>query len=139
MGELVVLEAEGCEMQNRGSPGGANVVHPKIILNFSTCAKVNSTQLPTNSKMSDIEMDGGVALGVVSPTHSQLAERINGGAMDVKSPALNGAPSVADSTVSSRLYVADSLLEPTFPDSTQTHHRKQAYSLHLRPRKPARQ
>jgi regulator of ribosome biosynthesis len=51
-------------------------------------------------------MDGGVALGAVSPTHSQLAERINGGAMDVKSPALNGAPSVADSTVSSRLYVA---------------------------------
>lgn len=45
--------------------------------------------------MSDVEMDGGVALGVTSPTHSQLADEINGGAMDVKS--------VADSTVSSRL------------------------------------
>ncbi|KAH6839661.1 hypothetical protein J4E91_003881 [Alternaria rosae] len=50
--------------------------------------------------MSDTEMDGGVALGGTSPTHSQLADEINGGAMDVKS---NGAPSVADSTVSSRL------------------------------------
>jgi regulator of ribosome biosynthesis len=56
--------------------------------------------------MSDTEMDGGVALGAASPTHSQLAEKINGGAMDVKSPALNGAASVADSTLSSRLYVA---------------------------------
>jgi regulator of ribosome biosynthesis len=68
--------------------------------------------------MSDTEMDGGVALGGVSPTHSQLADKINGGAMDVKSPALNGAPSVADSTISSRLYVADSLpLEPMPADS----------------------
>jgi regulator of ribosome biosynthesis len=55
--------------------------------------------------MSDTEMDGGVALGAASPTHSQLAEKINGGAMDVKSPALNGAASVADSTLSSRLPV----------------------------------
>jgi regulator of ribosome biosynthesis len=62
-------------------------------------------------------MDGGVALGAVSPTHSQLADKINGGAMDVKSPALNGAASVADSTVSSRLYVAGSfLLQPSFAD-----------------------
>lgn len=55
--------------------------------------------------MSDIEMDGGVALAVTSPTHSQLADEINGGAMDVT--AMNGAASVADSTVSSRLYDAD--------------------------------
>jgi regulator of ribosome biosynthesis len=45
-------------------------------------------------------MDGGVALGGTSPTHSQLVDEINGGAMDVKS---NGAASVADSTISSRL------------------------------------
>jgi len=50
-------------------------------------------------------MDGGVALGLTSPTQSQLADEINGGAMDVKSP-INGAASVADSTVSSRLYVS---------------------------------
>lgn len=55
--------------------------------------------------MSDIEMDGGVALNGASPTHSQLAERINGGAMDMKSPMLNGAASIADSTISGRLYV----------------------------------
>jgi regulator of ribosome biosynthesis len=54
--------------------------------------------------MSDTEMDGGVALNAASPTHSQLAERINSGAMDVKSPALNGAASMADSTISGRLY-----------------------------------
>jgi regulator of ribosome biosynthesis len=53
--------------------------------------------------MSDTEMDGGVALGAASPTHSQLAEQINNGAMDVKSPKMNGAASVADSTISSRL------------------------------------
>jgi regulator of ribosome biosynthesis len=53
--------------------------------------------------MSDTEMDGGVALNGASPTHSQLAERINGGAMDMKSPTMNGAASIADSTISSRL------------------------------------
>ncbi|KAG9196409.1 hypothetical protein G6011_01530 [Alternaria panax] len=52
--------------------------------------------------MSDTEMDGGVALGAASPTHSQLVDQINGGAMDVHT---NGAASVADSTVSSRLPV----------------------------------
>jgi len=56
--------------------------------------------------MSDTEMDGGVALGLTSPTQSQLADEINGGAMDVKSP-INGAASVADSTISSRLYVSN--------------------------------
>lgn len=55
--------------------------------------------------MSDTEMDGGVALDGASDTHSQLAERINGGAMDVVSPNFNGAASVADSTVSGRLPV----------------------------------
>ncbi|EUC44551.1 hypothetical protein COCMIDRAFT_6158 [Bipolaris oryzae ATCC 44560] len=45
--------------------------------------------------MSDTEMGGGFALGVTSPTQSQLADEINGGAMDVNS--------VADSTISSRL------------------------------------
>jgi regulator of ribosome biosynthesis len=54
-------------------------------------------------KMSDTEMDGGVALNGASPTHSALAERINNGAMDVKSPNMNGAASIADSTISSRL------------------------------------
>jgi regulator of ribosome biosynthesis len=53
--------------------------------------------------MSDTEMDGGVALNGASPTHSALAERINNGAMDVKSPNMNGAASIADSTISSRL------------------------------------
>ncbi|OAL06769.1 RRS1-domain-containing protein [Phaeosphaeriaceae sp. SRC1lsM3a] len=53
--------------------------------------------------MSDTEMNGGVALSVASDTHSQLAERINDGAMDMKSPMLNGAMSVADSTISGRL------------------------------------
>ncbi|KAL6706871.1 Rhodanese-related sulfurtransferase [Coniothyrium glycines] len=48
--------------------------------------------------MSDTEMDGGVALDVASPTHSQLAEKINGGAMD-----MNGTASVADSTAPGRL------------------------------------
>ncbi|KAF1838358.1 RRS1-domain-containing protein [Decorospora gaudefroyi] len=51
--------------------------------------------------MSDTEMGGGVVLGVTSPTQSQLADEINGGAMDVGA----GAASVADSTVSSRLPV----------------------------------
>jgi len=54
--------------------------------------------------MSDTEMDGGVVLNGASPTHSQLAEQINGGAMDVKSPNTNGAASLADSTMSGRLY-----------------------------------
>lgn len=58
--------------------------------------------------MSDTEMNGGVALNVASPTHSQLAERINGGAMDMS----NGAMSVADSTVSGRLYVSYRFLFP---------------------------
>lgn len=49
-----------------------------------------------NNKMSDTEMDGDVALDGASDTHSQLAARINGGAMDVNS--------VVDSTVSGRLY-----------------------------------
>ncbi|CAN9411397.1 unnamed protein product [Alternaria alternata] len=53
--------------------------------------------------MSDTEMDGSVALGAVSPTHSHLVDEINGGAMDVHA---NGAASVADSTVSSRLPIA---------------------------------
>ncbi|KAH3916041.1 hypothetical protein HBI56_038740 [Parastagonospora nodorum] len=53
--------------------------------------------------MSDTEMDGGVALNGASNTHSQLVDRINSGAMDVKSPTLNGAASIADSTVSGRL------------------------------------
>ena len=74
---------------------------PKIILNFRS--HLRSTDFcdyhdKTNRKpatMSDVEMEGGVALGVTSPTQSQLADEINGGAMDVKS--------VADSTVSSRL------------------------------------
>ncbi|KAI2479427.1 RRS1 protein [Pyrenophora tritici-repentis] len=58
--------------------------------------------------MSDTEMDRGVALALTSPTQSQLADEINGGAMDVTSPLLmNGAAaSVADSTVSSRLPVS---------------------------------
>jgi regulator of ribosome biosynthesis len=63
----------------------------------------HSQEETTSHKMSDTEMDGGVALNAASPTHSQLAERINGGAMDVKSPALNGAASMADSTISGRL------------------------------------
>lgn len=54
--------------------------------------------------MSDSEMDGGgIALDVASPAHSQLAERIDGGAMDVKSPSLNGSASIADSTATGRL------------------------------------
>ncbi|KAH9860683.1 hypothetical protein J1614_012015 [Plenodomus biglobosus] len=51
--------------------------------------------------MTDTEMDGGVALQATSPTHSQLADKINGGAMDVS--YTNGAASIADSTVTSRL------------------------------------
>jgi hypothetical protein len=57
----------------------------------------------TQHKMSDTEMDGGVALNGASPTHSQLAERINSGAMDVKSPSMNGAASIAESTIAGRL------------------------------------
>ncbi len=53
--------------------------------------------------MSDTEMDGGVALDKASPTGSQLADQINDGAMDVKSPNIGTALSVADSTMSSRL------------------------------------
>ena len=64
----------------------------------------NSPKKTPPRKMSDTEMDGGVALNGASPSHSQLAERINSGAMDVKSPNLNGAASVADSTITSRLY-----------------------------------
>ena len=64
--------------------------------------------------MSDTEMSGGVALSGASPTHSQLAERINGGAMDMS----NGAMSVADSTVSGRLYVS---YHNVFPHTTDKH------------------
>ncbi|KAF2630565.1 RRS1-domain-containing protein [Macroventuria anomochaeta] len=46
-------------------------------------------------------MNGGVALD----THSHLADRINGGAMDVDAPS-NAALSVADSTATGRLPVA---------------------------------
>ncbi|KAI8935764.1 hypothetical protein NX059_007284 [Plenodomus lindquistii] len=53
--------------------------------------------------MSDTEMDGGVALQATSPTHSQLADKINGGAMDVT--YANGAASIAESTATSRLPV----------------------------------
>lgn len=56
-------------------------------------------------------MDGGVALDATSPSHSHLADEINGGAMDVKSPSFTLAHSVADSTATSRLYV---LLLPTW-------------------------
>jgi len=56
---------------------------------------------PNTPIMSDTEMDGGIALA--SPTHSQLADKINGGAMDVS--RANGAASLAESTVTSRLYV----------------------------------
>ncbi|OAL53210.1 RRS1-domain-containing protein [Pyrenochaeta sp. DS3sAY3a] len=53
--------------------------------------------------MSDTEMDGGVALDATSPSHSHLADEINGGAMDVKSPSFTLAHSVADSTATNRL------------------------------------
>lgn len=77
---------------------------PKIILisppgtTLTFCASHGKTRLDTQTDpttMSDTEMGGGVALGVTSPTQSQLADEINGGAMDVHS--------VADSTISSRL------------------------------------
>lgn len=55
--------------------------------------------------MSDTEMDGGVALDVTSPTHSHLADQINGGAMDVDSALVNAALSTAGSTATGRLYV----------------------------------
>jgi hypothetical protein len=70
----------------------------------ATSTRTSASTKPAQHNMSDTEMDGGVALGGASPTHSQLAERINSGAMDVKSPALNGAASTADSTMSGRLY-----------------------------------
>jgi regulator of ribosome biosynthesis len=52
-------------------------------------------------------MDGGVALNGTSDSHSQLADRIKGGAMD-----MNGAASVADSTLSGRLYGIQHLCTP---------------------------
>lgn len=52
-------------------------------------------------------MTGGVALH----THSHLADRINGGAMDVDAPN-NAALSVADSTATSRLCVSKSPSPP---------------------------
>lgn len=58
--------------------------------------------------MSDTEMNGGVALRAASPTHSQLADKINGGAMDVT--YTNGAASIAESTATSRLYVLNFLV-----------------------------
>jgi regulator of ribosome biosynthesis len=47
--------------------------------------------------MTDVEMTGGASLGSVSSSHSHLADRINGGAMDVQS--------LADSTATGRLSV----------------------------------
>lgn len=94
---------EFCDGRSLGSPP---LVHGLEIYSELLAAGAQSEILPKPldpRKMSDTEMDGGVALGGTSPTHSQLADEINGGAMDVKS---NGAPSVADSTISSRLYVA---------------------------------
>lgn len=73
--------------------------------------------------MSDTEMDGGATLDVASPTQSQLAERITGGAMDVKSPNLNGDASVADSTATGRLYGQYAAFT-AFTDRIQTGHRK---------------
>jgi hypothetical protein len=106
MGELAMLETNSVMVTASGVR--RSCTDSKFILNFwQQARKVRFHQNhSTISKMSDTEMDGGVALGGTSPTHSQLADEINGGAMDVKS---NGAASVADSTVSSRLYVACSL------------------------------
>lgn len=49
----------------------------------SACAYTLNSLDNTTFAMSDTEMDGGVALNVASPTHSQLADKINGGAMDM--------------------------------------------------------
>lgn len=76
----------------------------KIICDGHSESEPNTRNPDTTTAMSDTEMDGGIALNGASPTHSQLADRIDGGAMDVKSPNLNGAASIADSAVSSRLY-----------------------------------
>jgi hypothetical protein len=80
-----------------------NFLVPQNIFGLDSTARTTS-RLSTPRKMSDTEMDGGVALNGASPTHSQLAEQINSGAMDVQSPTANGAASVADSTVAGRLY-----------------------------------
>jgi len=48
--------------------------------------------------MTDVEMTGGASIGSVSSSHSHLADRINGGAMDVQS--------LADSTATGRLPIA---------------------------------
>lgn len=91
--------------------------------------------------MTDTEMSGGgVALSLASPTHSHLADKINGGAMDVSHT--NAAASVADSTVTNRLYVPSfgSLpgRRPTFcrlvqliPHLLQPRYRQQAHAFYL--------
>ena len=93
---------EFCDGQSLGGPP---LVHgPEIYSELLAGAQSEILPKPPKLfKMSDTEMDGGVALDAVSPTHSHLVDEINGGAMDVHA---NGAASVADSTVSSRLYVA---------------------------------
>ena len=83
-----------------------------------SCTKTSDDEILAHTpNMSDTEMNGGVALEAASPTHSQLADKINGGAMDVKSPNLNAALSIADSTTTSRLYVL--ILQCSSPP---THH-----------------
>ena len=82
---------------------------PKIIPKLSALKLLHGAQThPNLLKMPDTEMDGGVALDGSSPTHSELADQINEGAMDVKSPHIDIAPSLADSTMSSRLCVSKS-------------------------------
>jgi hypothetical protein len=108
-GELAAVQAdEACdateaEVRTRGRYE-LLAWHRKIIGDLPRQARQNISQHQnTQHNMSDTEMDGGIALEGASPTHSQLAERINSGAMDVKSPAQNGAASIADSTMSGRL------------------------------------
>src|SRR5690242_86451 len=84
------------------------------------------------------EMTGSVALD----SHSQLVDRINGGAMDVDAQS-NAALSVADSTATSRLCVTKRPSPPPLCARlltlTQSCRCQQTPSLQLRPGKPARQ
>jgi hypothetical protein len=104
MGELAMRVTNSVMV--RASGVRLSCTDSKFILNFWQAQSEILPKPHEQLKMSDTEMDGGVALGGTSPTHSQLVDEINGGAMDVKS---NGAASVADSTISSRLYVANVL------------------------------
>ena len=108
-----------CDAKTEGRrfPGRASVLKSCLLFLREQCS-TNTARLARLSltNIFEIEMNGGVVLD----SHSHLADRINGGAMDVDAPS-NAALSVADSTATGRLYVSNAPLPPPSLRITYTH------------------